>query len=107
MQNKIIAPMTFEGSCDRSVFETWLKQVLIPELPTGSVLIMDNASFHKGGNIPEIVEMAGCSILYLAPYSPEDNPIEHYWPRIKNAARKNAEYYYNFHDAIDQAFRTT
>lgn len=39
MQNKIIAPMTFEGSCDRFVFEAWLKQVLIPELPTGSVLI--------------------------------------------------------------------
>jgi transposase len=107
MQNKIIAPMTFEGSCDRFVFEAWLKQVLIPELPTGSVLIMDNASFHKGGNISKIVAMAGCSILYLAPYSPEDNPIEHYWPRIKNKARQNAEYYYNFRDAVDHALMTT
>ena len=70
MQNTIIAAMTFEGSCDRFVFEAWLKQVLIPEIPTGSVLIMDNASFHKGGNISEIVAMAACSILYLAPYSP-------------------------------------
>jgi transposase len=105
MQNKIIAPMTFEGNCDRYLFETWLKKFLIPEIPKGSVLVMDNASFHKKGNIPDIVKVAGCKILYLAPYSPEDNPIEHYWPRIKNTARKNAESYHNFHDAIDAAFR--
>ena len=46
-------------------------------------------------------------VLYLAPYSPEDNPIEHYWPRIKNKARQNAEYYYNFRDAVDHALVTT
>ncbi len=53
----------FQGSCDRFMFEAWLKQVLIPEIPMGYVLIMDNASFHKGGNIYEIVAMAGCSIF--------------------------------------------
>ena len=49
---------------------------------------MDNASFHKGGNIEKIIENAGCHLLYLPAYSPDFNPIEHHWTRVKKIIRK-------------------
>jgi transposase len=104
-QGKIIAPMTFKGSCNRDLFEMWLQEFLLPSVPQGSVLVMDNASWHKGGDIAKIVEDAGCRILYLAPYSPEDNPIEHWWAKIKNAIRKIMSDFLIPHDAVDHVFR--
>ena len=85
--NKIIAPFIFQGSCSRAVFETYLKKVLLPVLVIGSIIVMDNASFHKGGNIATLVQEAGCSILYLPAYSPDLNPIENWWFIIKNRVR--------------------
>ena len=85
---KLIAPFVFEGSCTRDVFETYLKEVLVPVLTPGKVLIIDNASFHKGGRIKKIIKAAGCKILYLPTYSPDFNPIEHCWAFIKGKIRK-------------------
>ena len=75
----LVAPLTFLGSCNRGVVERWLEEVLLPHLKPGMVLVMDNASFHKGGRIRELVEAAGCQLLYLPPYSPDLNPIEQCW----------------------------
>jgi len=86
--SKIKAACVFEGNCDRDFFELYLTDVLVPELTPGKVIILDNASFHKGGRIVEIIEAAGCTVLYLPPYSPDFNPIEHYWAKIKNGIRK-------------------
>jgi transposase len=86
--NKIFAPFIFEGSCTRDVFETYLERVLIPELKAGQILVIDNASFHKGGRITKLIEAANCRILYLPTYSPDLNPIEHHWFSIKNKIRK-------------------
>jgi len=85
---KLVAPFLFEGSCTRMVFETYLEKVLIHSLKPGQVLIIDNASFHKGGKIKRLVESVGCRLLYLPTYSPDLNPIEHYWFLIKNKIRK-------------------
>jgi transposase len=82
-QGNLIAPFLFEGSCTREIFETYLKEVLIPALKPGQVLVIDNASFHKGGNIEKLVKNAQCTLLYLPPYSPDFNPIEHSWAAIK------------------------
>ena len=74
-QHQLVAPLTYEGYCNRLVFETWLATQLLPALPYGSVIICDNASFHKGGCIEELIQQAGCDLLYLPPYSPDLNPI--------------------------------
>lgn len=87
LQN-IIGPFIFEGPCTRDVFEIYLKQVLIPIMKPGQILIIDNASFHKGGRILQLIKKAKCDLIYLPTYSPDLNPIEHYWSAIKNKIRK-------------------
>jgi len=66
--------MCFEGTCDTALFNTWLEKVLIPNLIPGQVLILDNASFHKSKKSKELVEKAGCKMLFLPPYSPDFKP---------------------------------
>lgn len=69
-------------------FEAFVQEVLLPRLPPGSVLILDNARIHHRQTLQEIVEAAGCRILYLAPYSPDFNPIELVWSWLKEAVRR-------------------
>ncbi len=87
-RTQLSATFIFEGMCDRNVFEIYLKKVLVTELKPGDVVVLDNASFHKGGNIEQIIRDAGCCLLYLPPYSPDLNPIEHFWAAVKNRIRK-------------------
>ena len=67
------------GAWTRASFEAFLQDGLLPILEPGSVLVLDNASIHRGGEIQKLVEAAGCSLLYLPPYSPDFNPIEPAW----------------------------
>jgi hypothetical protein len=62
---KLMAPFTVEGACNRVVFEIWLESCLIPVLKPGQVVVMDNATFHKGGRIEQLIHQAGCELLYL------------------------------------------
>jgi len=64
----LIAPFTVEGACNRTVFEIWLETCLLPRLEPGQIVVMDNATFHKGGRIQELIQNAGCELLYLPPY---------------------------------------
>ena len=104
-QGKLIAPLTFEGSCNRQVFEKWLEEMLIPKLKPGQIVILDNATFHKSEKITHLVTLAGCQLNYLPPYSPDLNKIEHYWFPIKNRVRKTEGTIENFRDRVDQAVR--
>jgi len=85
---KLSAPFTLEGACNRTVFEMWLETTLVPTLVTGQVVVMDNATFHKGGRIQELIKNAGCRLLYLPPYSPALNKIEKCWSWLKSRIRK-------------------
>jgi len=78
-EKKLFAPLTFEGSCNRHLFEAWLTECLIPQLTPGDIIIIDNAAFHKSEAIKKIVEEAGCEIWYLPAYSPDLNKIENWW----------------------------
>jgi len=73
-----------QGAWTRATFEAFLQDGLLPVLDRGSVLVLDNASIHRGAAIRELVEQAGCSLLYLPPYSPDLNPIEMAWSWIKH-----------------------
>ena len=69
------------------VFFAWVTQDLLPKLPEGAVVVMDNASFHKRSDIQQAILEAGHVLEYLPPYSPDLNPIEHEWAQSK-AVRK-------------------
>ena len=88
-QQQLMAPFTVEGTCNRVVFETWLETCLVPMLKPGQVVILDNATFHHGGRIATLIEGAGCSLLYLPPYSPDFNRIEKCWAWLKSRIRKS------------------
>ena len=87
-EQRLSAPFTIEGSCNRVVFETWLETCLVPMLQPGQVVILDNATFHHGGHIAHLIESVGCRILYLPAYSPDLNRIEKCWAWITSRIRK-------------------
>jgi len=87
----MVAPWVLDGSINRDAFHTYVGQVLIPELRPGDVVVMDNLSSHKGPIVRELIEAAGASLLYLPPYSPDFNPIEQAFSKLKAHLRKAAE----------------
>lgn len=96
---EIIAPVVFEGTCDTDVFLSYVEQILIKELIHGQTVVLDNINFHKNPKVKELIESVGCSILFLPTYSPDLNPIEHYWFKVKHQIRKVACQFKDFFDA--------
>jgi transposase len=80
--------LAVEGSTTREVFEAYLEHVLAPTLGAGQMVVMDNLSAHKGGRVKEIIESKGCELVYLPPYSPDFNPIEQAFSKVKGLLRK-------------------
>ncbi len=80
--------LAVEGSTTREVFEAYLERILAPTLRQGQVVVMDNLSAHKGGRVKRIVESRGCELLCLPPYSPDLNPIEEAFSKVKGILRK-------------------
>jgi len=80
--------LAVEGSTTRGVFEAYLEGALAPSLRPGQTVVVDNLSAHKGGRVKEIVETAGCELLYLPPYSPDLNSIEQAFAKVKGLLRR-------------------
>ena len=80
--------LTVEGATTSVVFEAYVEQVLAPSLRRGQVVVMDNLSAHKGERIKELIEQRGCQLIYLPSYSPDFNPIEEAFSKIKRLVRK-------------------
>ena len=87
----MIAPFVLDGPINRIAFETYVEKVLLPELKQGDIVVMDNLSSHKGPRVRQLIEAAGASLLYLPPYSPDLNPIENAFAKLKALLRKAAE----------------
>jgi len=87
----MMAPFVLDGPMNRSAFLAYVRQVLAPELKRGDVVILDNLPAHKGSSVREAIEAAGASLLYLPPYSPDFNPIENAFAKLKALLRKAAE----------------
>ena len=80
--------LAVEGSTTREIFEAYLEGVLAPTLRPSQILVMDNLSAHKGARVKEIVEGRGAELLYLPPYSPDFNPIEEAFSKVKGLLRR-------------------
>ena len=81
------APWVFEGARDGEMFLAWVRQGLVPTLPPQDVVILDNLATHKVSGVREAIEAVGARLLYLPPYSPDFNPIENLWSKIKQILR--------------------
>jgi transposase len=83
--------MVLDGPTNRDPFQAYVEQVLVPELKRGDVVVMDNLSSHKGPAVRAAIEAVGASLLYPPPYSPDFNPIENAFAKLKALLRKAAE----------------
>lgn len=82
--------MTIPGGTSGAIFRVFLEKILLPELWLGAIVVRDNLPAHKVSGIQELIESVGASVLYLSPYSPEFNPIEHLWSKLKTYLRSLA-----------------
>ena len=80
--------LAVEGATRREVFEAYLEHVLAPTLKPGQIVVMDNLSAHKGERVRELIEQRGCELVYLPPYSPDFNPIEQAFSKVKDLMRR-------------------
>jgi transposase len=90
-QRGFIAPWVLDGPINRNAFETYVAKVLVPELRPGDTVVMDNLSSHKGLRVRQMIEATGAELRYLPPYSPDFNPIEMAFAKLKALLRKAAE----------------
>ena len=81
--DKVLAVMTLDDSMDSHAFHVFIEKLLVPQLWTGAVVIMDNLFAHNIDEITPIIESVGASVINLSPYSPDFNPIEHWWSQLK------------------------
>jgi len=86
----LAAPWLLDGSMDGKAFLVYVNRVLVPELTAGDIVIMDNLPAHKVAGVREAIEAAGARLLYLPPYSPDFNPIEKFFAKLKALLRKAA-----------------
>lgn len=96
----MIASMTIEEATDADIFLAFVEQVLCPALKQGDLVVMDNLSSHKVPEVRALIESAGAQLLYLPPYSPDLNPIEKAWAKLKQLLRSAQA---RSKDALEQA----
>jgi transposase len=84
------APWLFAGAMDGELFLAWVKQGLVPGLQRGDVVILDNLATHKVAGVREAIEGVGARLEYLPPYSPDFNPIENLWSKVKQELKRRA-----------------
>jgi transposase len=102
---EIVAPMRYRGTMDAHVFEAWFGGMLLPRLGQGHVVVMDNASFHRKARLCSMASGHGCEILFLPPYSPDLNPIEKFWARLKRKLRRIMRQCKSLAKALGKAFK--
>lgn len=87
----LVAAKTYDRPINAALFEKWVENCLVPTLSKGDIVVMDNLSAHKGLRVEELIEAAGAELRYLPPYSPDMNPIEKAFSKLKAHLRKIAE----------------
>jgi putative transposase len=100
MGTTFIAPLLFEGTCTTSLFNAWVEKALCPLLNDSHIVAMDNVAFHKSARTQTLITSTGAGLLFLPPYSPDLNPIEHDFAALKKLRE------YNEHDTLDLLVKT-
>ena len=86
----VVAPLLLDGPVNGDIFASYIEGCLVPELTPGDIVIMDNLPAHKSLRVAAAIERVGCILVYLPPYSPDFNPIENMWSKMKANLRKTA-----------------
>jgi len=102
---EILAPMRYRGTMDAHTFEAWFGRMLLPRLGKGQVVVMDNAAFHRKARLRAMAAEHGCEVLFLPPYSPDLNPIEKFWARLKAKLRNILHRCQSLAKALKKVFR--
>lgn len=89
-QSGLAAPCVLDGPINGQAFVAWVEQMLAPELRPGDIVVMDNLGSHKVHGVRQAVEAAGATLRYLPPYSPDFNPIEQVFAKLKDLLRRTA-----------------
>lgn len=100
VETPFAAPVLFEGTCNTALFNAWLEQQLCPLLHAQHGVVMDNVSFHKRAKTQALIHATGASLLFLPPYSPDLNPIEHDFATLKRLRE------YNEHESLETLVKT-
>jgi len=100
-----VAPIEYEGTTNSAFFEFWFEHCLLQEVKPGSVIVLDNATFHRKTVLPGLAQRHGCSVLFLPPYSPDLNPIEKKWAWLKKKLRKILPHFDSFELAVQNCFQ--
>jgi transposase len=103
-QGEWVAPLEYGGTTDSTLFEFWFENCLLKEIEPKSVIILDNATFHKKSVLPNLARKHNCEIWFLPPYSPDLNPIEKRWAWLKRKLREVLHNYSSFDDAMQNVF---
>ena len=101
----IISPLQYDGTMDSELFEYWMENMLLQDIEKESVIIMDNARFHRKKELEKLATNAKCSVLFLPPYSPDLNPIEQFWSWLKRKLREILHNYVSLDEAIQDSFQ--
>lgn len=105
--NKVIAQTSYPGGTTKEKFRQYVQETLLPSLNPGDIVIMDNLAAHHAPEIAQLIAQAGAQVLYLPPYSPDFNPIEKLWSKMKAYLRKcRALTFEDLDLALHQAFAT-
>ncbi len=105
MAGRILAPFQYDGTMDSALFLFWFSSKLLSSLEKGTVIVMDNASFHCKERLIAVAKNYDCRVLFLPPYSPEFNPIENFWAWLKYHLRKILPLFLSFDDALSASFQ--
>jgi len=103
----ILSPLMYDGVMDSTLFEQWFEYCLFQEIPPSSVIVLDNASFHRKSKLISLAHEYGHRVIFLPPYSPELNPIENFWAWLKAKLKKIILDFNNFNDALCYCFNIT
>jgi transposase len=87
----VVAPKAYDRAMNAETFEAWLEHHLLPTLEEGDIIVLDNLNVHKSPRVAEILARKNCTVRYLPPYSPDFNPIEKAYSKLKSLLRKLAE----------------